>query len=204
MTEPEVDVLGSYWMLNRIKTFMKIFQVPVRNAFSAEEVLRFDARALRGRLTLDATKWNAEKLQELDDTVEMNDRSKFYTKQEGTEKRDFHERLLHDNLWVREMMMYPSRLLQPSANIQNDNRVRAIVALATKLYGEELEPYGFDLENDDPQTLRAKMRTFPWPFIPDDEKGKLVKSWAEETKSGQWPEVIMDRLKMLEDYSPTR
>lgn len=76
ITEPTVDLLGISSHLNRIRAFAKIFAIPVRNAFAAEEVMRYQARK-NPQGVLDSTQWNNEELQEIEDMLNMKTPSSF-------------------------------------------------------------------------------------------------------------------------------
>jgi hypothetical protein len=192
-----VDVLAAAFHLNRVRVLMKLFAVPVKHAYMAEEVIRFYARGYS-----EPQDWDNSALDQVDSILQVNGNTSFYESRKGLEQRTYNDRLLHDNFWVREMLEYPSRILFPAADIQDDTRLREIVRIAMAVHGEELADYGFDVENDTPEQLREKMRKKPWPFIDPAEKEQIVAGWKKENLTTGWPSKISEKLDRLLAYEP--
>lgn len=202
IAEPTVDILGISSHLHRIRVFAKLFALQVRNAFAAEEVMRYQARK-NPQGELDSTQWNDKELQKIEDMLNMKSPSSFFANQQGIEQQEYGERAFLDNLWVREALTYPERMPKVIAEIENDARMYEMVRIQFAVHGEEaMTSLGINL-TDNPDKLRAGLRNVNWPILSPEEKQKTVAQWKKENISSGWPEELLEKYKRLMNYTPT-
>ncbi len=203
ITGPTVDILAVSSHIHRTRVFAKVFAIPVRNAFAAEEVMRYQARK-NPEGELDSTQWNNEELQEIEDMLNMKSPSSFFANKRGVEQQEYGERALLDNLWVREALQYPERMAKVIAEIKNNARMYEMVRIQVAVHGKEaMTRLGINLA-DGPDRLRAALRNVPWSILSPEEKQKTVTQWKEENISSQgWPEELLEKYKRLMSYTHT-
>jgi hypothetical protein len=132
--EFKLNLLSVSYHLLRIQTIMKLFCVPVGNVFPSDEVIRFSARVDKDKrrmegiseITDDSTKWDHKTLAEFEHKIGLYGAG-FFEKQKGTEARDYQERALYDNLWLRELLERPDAFLSRVNMVNSDTRLMSIL-----------------------------------------------------------------------------
>lgn len=196
------DILTAPYHSHRTQVLMQLFKVPLGHVFHSTEVLRYAARDPQDQElpTQDSSKWDHQKLQAIEDKININDPTKYSAKQShSSEQRDVADRYIKDNLWTRELIEHPEKWLPYVGRLSDGERITAVLAQFENLYPGLLEEkYNILIpENIDDATLaHVKMQL---AAIPEYKglTGDTVSQWVNENKSQSWPESTNAKLEKL-------
>ena len=196
----KLDVLSSPYHASRLKLLSQLFDLQIRHAYQADEVLRYGARTIQNKentgyeISLDPDKWDNDTLERLDHQLDLYRSSNFYANRAGTEQKHFLDRGLSDNIWTRELLERPQKWLPFVGKLKNNRRVSKILSKAELLYPEMLrENYG--IENGMIiDTIKQKLRNITYEGLSEQE----IASWELDNKSNKgWPAEITKKLNLL-------
>lgn len=115
----------------------------------------------------------------------------------GVEQVDSQRRAAMEGVWIRHILSFPARLLEPCADLKDDSRIRRVVEAAHQVYGtEELAKLGVD-PGAKPDALRAALRSIRWPIHTPEEQKEIVATYLKE----RWPTTIQDRFELVRTLS---
>lgn len=175
----DVGVLAANYHLPRIRLLMQLFHIPYKDAFSAEEVVRFIAR--------DKEEWDNTTLLEMERRLDINAAGKtphpklapgYYPKMKGTEQKDIHERVQDEDVFSKYLLEIPQNWIGYLARISNRARMRDILKDQDKNVLKE--KFQIDLEDSDKEIIKKLLAiTRDWP----KDIGKLRgQDYSPETK----------------------
>ncbi|MDP3973740.1 MAG: YdcF family protein [Candidatus Daviesbacteria bacterium] len=183
------QILGSPYHISRIQILMQLFKIPFNHVFSSDEVLRFVAR----NNTDDSSLWDTKLLTEIETRLDP-DSNLYYRDKQGMEKRNYADRLIHDDLWTRELLEYPESWLGRVADIKNPDKRSEILAGAEKLWPGILQSkFGINRELDSPEEIQLKLTRIQKNPLSQE----TVQQWIEENKTIGWPKNVEARLNTL-------
>lgn len=125
----DVGVLSANYHLPRIRLLMQLFHISYKNAFSAEEVVRYVAR--------EGEKWDSATLLEIERRLDIDAAAKtphpklapgYYPQKSGTEQKGIHERAQDEDVFSKYLLEVPENWLGYLARLSNRNRMREILA----------------------------------------------------------------------------
>jgi hypothetical protein len=167
-------------------------------------LIRYAARIPDGESipSLDASTWDDQTLQEVEDKINLNEPTKFSSKQEHeSERRDVADRYIKDNLYLREIIQYPEKWLPYIARLQNGKRIQAILTQVESLYPSMLsEKYGITIpaEDIDGATfdhIKLQLSAIP-PYVGLSEE--TIDEWKEQNKTTNGvPVEVTERWEKL-------
>jgi len=182
------QILGSPYHISRIQILMRLFRIPFNHVFSSDEMLRFVARDNK----VDASSWDTELLTEIEKRLDSSS-DLYYRKKRGLEKRDYADRLIFDNILIRELLEYPESWLGRVADITNLTRQNEILEQVDKLWPEILQKFGINKELDSPEEIKVKLSQIK--KIPLSQE--KIQEWIEQNKTIGWPKEVEARLNVL-------
>lgn len=183
------QILGSSYHISRIQILMQLFRIPFNHIFSSDEVLRFVARNNTDDPSLQDTKLLIEIERRLDPNSNL-----YYQDKQGVEKIDYADRLIHDNLWTRELLEYPESWLGRVADIKNPDKRSEILDGVEKLWPGALQSkFGINRELDSPEEIRVKLSKIKKKPLSREK----IQEWIEQNKTVGWPKEVEARLLTL-------
>lgn len=199
-TDEEYSTLSATYHSFRVGVLMKLFAVPVKNSFHAEEVIRYAARTTpvqdnhsHHSLIDDSSQWNSQRLQILEDQLNINDPTKFTKQKKGTEQRDVADRYIRDSVYTRGLLELPEHWLQYVGKIKSDEKVVEILQQTEQLYPGMLEDkYGIK-SIDNISDTKAKLRNISHTPIPED----IFYQWMREETTTGWPSEVSAKFDTL-------
>ena len=183
------QILGSPYHISRIQILMQLFKIPFNNVFSSDEVLRFVAR----NNTDDPSLWDTKLLTEIETRLDP-DSNLYYQDKQGMERRDYADRLIHDDLWTRELLEYPESWLGRVADIKNSDMRSDILDQVERLWPEILQSkFGISRELDSPEEIQAKLSQIKKNPLSQE----TIQEWIKQNKTVGWPKEVEARLLTL-------
>lgn len=176
----KVGVLGSNFHIPRIKLLMQIFGIPYKEAFSAEEVMRYVAR--EGR---EWEQWDQEMLLEIERRLDMEEATKtpvsprdkvdlYYQKKQGEEKKNIARRVQEEDVYSRALLSVPENWLMYIGRLNNNERMLKILARQDQQMLQK--KFGIDLSADSADLIRQKLKSIKRIVLhPDKWKNKKWK-----------------------------
>ncbi len=125
------DIMGAPHHVARIKVLMRLFDIPFTNAFSADEVLRWKVR----NNNEESGRWDDAKLNAIERRLQMNT-DEYYAVKFGEEKKPYRERMLFEDVLIRELLERPESWLGRVAEIDDPIKRRTILEKADRLYSD--------------------------------------------------------------------
>ncbi|MBI1982184.1 MAG: YdcF family protein [Candidatus Levybacteria bacterium] len=159
----DIGVLGANYHLPRIRLLMQLFHIPYKDAFSAEEVVRFVAR--------EGEEWDNATLLELERRLDIDAAAKkphpklapgYYPQKKGTEREDIRKRAQNEDVFTRYLLEIPENWLGYLARLSNRNRMREIL----KDQDQDVlkEKFQIDLNESDAEIVKKLLAiTRDWP-----------------------------------------
>ncbi len=197
---PEFNILGADFHTMRIQILMKLLQIPYKEVFSAESILKLHAMETEdAELSLTLRHMtNGNDSLFLRDKLHLpsskSDRiGSFFQAQKGTETKDFVTRKLWEGVLIRELLEYPESWLSRINEIQNHEQKIKIVTHAEKIYPGILDRYNIKIETDTPETLTNKLAQIKKNPLSDEK----IDQWMKEEMEGHWPDVVSQRFSTL-------
>lgn len=139
---------------------------------------------------------------QLEHELDLDKASYFYSSQKGTEKQNYFDRMLWDNVLTRELLEKPEKWLSVVSKINSDARVGKILSLTEHLYPGTLKQYGIEppMETDaDYGPIREKLKNITYGGLSKDE----IEKWKTENTTIGWPKETEERFdKLFKDKSP--
>ena len=197
----KVSILCAPYHSARTQVITQLFRVNVENVYQSTELERYAARLPEGATmpTLDSEKWDHGKLQNLEDMVDINDPTKFSSKQSLREQRAVDDRYVKDDMWTRELLEYPEKWLPYVGKLNNGERIKAILAQFEELYPDQLrDKFGITVPDSFDEATLADIKT-KLGNIPEYQglSPDTVAAWEQQNRSVGWPEQTKERLHKL-------
>lgn len=187
--QEKYQILGSPYHISRIQILMQLFRIPFSHVFASDEVLRFVARGNK----VDSSSWDTNLLTEIDARLDPNS-NLYYQKQQGLEKRDYVDRLIFDDILIRELLEYPESWLGRVADITNSTRQSEILDGVEKLWPGILQSkFGINRKLDLPEEIRVKLAQIQKNPLSQEK----IQEWIKQHKTVGWPKEVEARLLML-------
>jgi broad specificity phosphatase PhoE len=197
----KVGLLGSDFHIPRIKLISQMFGIPYKEAFSAEEVMRYAAR--------EKEPWDNSTLAEIERRLDMTPLpNKYYLDKIGEEKRNISRRGMEEDVYSRALLSVPENWLMYVGRLNDTERMMRILGkqdrrmLKTK--------FDIDLFVDSPDDVRQKLKTIKRIVLHPDKWGN--KKWGKnvhrklnayiEERQGT-PEKYKDTNIVLLRHAPT-
>lgn len=191
--QQKADILAAPYHLTRVKILMELFGIPLQDAFSSDEVLRFAAR--------DQEPWNQTKLQEIEQKLNINTPEDYYNKMKGEERRDILRRSEEDDVWIRALLEIPEYWIPYLGKIEKPERLRILLKNFNELFPKkDLQLLKIDINNltikpDNINEIRQKLQAVK-RVMPD------IEIWIQEHRKQGWPnketqeklQAIVDRI----------
>lgn len=183
------QILAAPYHISRVKILMQLFRVPFNHVFASDEMLRFIARSN----TSDLTAWNTNLLSEIEMRLDSSD-NRYYQQKQGTEKRDYLDRLVTDDVFIRELLQYPESWLGRVAEIQSESRRDEILEEVEKLWpGILQQKFGINRKLNSPNEIKVRLSQIQKKPL----SRQTLEQWIEENKTIGWPKEVGARLHAL-------
>lgn len=150
--EQKANILAVHYHVLRVKILMELFGIPVQDAFSSDEVLRFAAR--------DQEFWNNAQLQEIERRLNINN-ADYYQNKMGTEAKPILRRHQEDDAFIRALLEVPEYWIPYLGKIQNPSRLHTILQNVHTLFPDYLTSLGIDITNiqDESGTIKEEVQS---------------------------------------------
>lgn len=201
-----LGILTANYHLPRTKLLMRLFDIPYKEAFSAEEVMRYAARGGK-----EAEEWDQKALLEVERKLDMVEATRnpvmpkdeklksFYQQKLGEEQKDVTKRGQDEDVWTMALLKVPEYWLGYVGKLDNSQRIRRI--LVKQDQGVLKEKFGIDLSSDADATLKSKLLSIK-RIVPDQNK-LAGQAWAPETVQ-KLENSVNERSKSPEKAKETR
>jgi uncharacterized SAM-binding protein YcdF (DUF218 family) len=170
-----LGILTSNYHLSRTELLMELFKIPHRQAFSAEEVMRYVAR--EGK---DWDKWDQNALSEIEKKLDMGTKGgQYFEEKIGEERKNVTVRGQQEDVWSRALLEVPDYWLGYIGNLHNMSRIKEI--LINQDQKVLRDKFGIDLFSDTDETIKTKLSAIKRK-VPSLEEW-IGKDWSEETRA---------------------
>lgn len=196
-----VSALAAPFHGTRVKLMLALFAVPIKNFYTSDAVLRYDARtkAEDRSMTEDASLWRHEWLNSLDRKLNVNTPEDFYKHQKGLERKDIIDRLVHEDIYTRELLEYPERWLSYLNHLQNPERITQILHLANRLCPAILSKNQISIPRNPHEEqalteLRRRLAAIKYEGLAPEK----IEEWKRDLQKGHFlSESLMKNYRLL-------
>lgn len=127
------DVICAPYHSMRLKFLMKLYDIPFDQVFRSDAVIKYTKRREIERSESGEVRPLQELLDQLELRLDLNN-SDYYQTQKGTENRPYVDRLITDDVLIRELIEYPEKWLSYVPKINDEEKVQRILRNAKKWY----------------------------------------------------------------------
>jgi len=195
INDTKYSILATRFHISRVEILMTLFGVPIDRGYSAQDVILDGNGMLEANLLSIGEEESAELQTSIENRMNLSVSDSYYKKQLGTERRGVVDRVLKDQLFIRELLEYPAKWLSYVGRLENDARVEAILKQTEELYpGMLKDTYGI-LSTDDMGTVKRKLQEIRHEPLREHQ----VKRSVEQYRYKPWPKDVQRRWNILRE-----